>query len=55
MLRSGSNLIMNAMLILGIGALLSFGTILVRSAGTADRAGQVAADTNLADLRGTVR
>jgi hypothetical protein len=54
MMRSGSNLIMNAMLIIGIGALLSLGTILVRNAGTTDKGGQVTADITLADLRGTV-
>lgn len=54
MMRSGSNLIMNAMLIIGIGALLSLGTILVRNAGTTDEDGQVTADIALADLRGTV-
>jgi len=53
MIRSGSNLIMNAMLIIGIGTLLSLGTMLVRSVG-ADRGGQVTANTTLADLRGTV-
>jgi hypothetical protein len=54
MMRSGSNLIMNAMLIIGIGTLLSLGTMLVRSVGTTDRGGQVTANTTLADLRGTV-
>jgi hypothetical protein len=54
MMRSGSNLIMNAMLIIGIGALLSLGTILVRSVVTTDKGGQVTYDTTLADLRGTV-
>jgi hypothetical protein len=54
MMRSGSNLIMNATLIIGIGALLSLGTILVRSAATTDKGGQVTVDTTLADLRGTV-
>ena len=54
MMRSGSNLIMNAMLIIGIGALLSLGTMLIRSVGTTDKGGQVTADTTLADLRGTV-
>jgi hypothetical protein len=54
MMRSGSNLIMNAMLIIGIGALLSLGTILVRNVGTTDRGAQVTADITLADLRGTV-
>jgi hypothetical protein len=54
MMRFGSNLIMNAMLIIGIGALLWLGTILVRSVGTTDKGGQVTDDTTLADLRGTV-
>ena len=54
MMRSGSNLIMNATLIIGIGALLSLCTILVRSVATTDKGGQVTADTTLADLRGTV-
>ena len=54
MMGSGSNLIMNATLIIGIGALLSLGTILVRSVGMTDKGGQVTADTTLADLRGTV-
>jgi hypothetical protein len=54
MMRSGSNLIMNAMLIIGISALLSLGTILVRSVGMTDKGGQVTDDTTLADLRGTV-
>ena len=54
MMRSGSNLIINAMLIIGIGALLSLGTMLVRSVGTTDKGSQATADITLADLRGTV-
>ena len=54
MMRSGSNLIINAMLIIGIGALLSLGTMLVRSVGTTDKDSQATADITLADLRGTV-
>jgi hypothetical protein len=54
MMRSGSNLIINAMLIIGIGVLLSLGTILVRSVGTTDKGDQVTDDTTLADLRGTL-
>jgi hypothetical protein len=54
MMRSGSNLIITAMLIIGIGVLLSLGTILVRSVGTTNKDDQVTDDTTLADLRGTV-
>jgi hypothetical protein len=54
MMRSGSNRIINALLIMGIGVLLSLGTILVRSVGTTDKGEQVTDDTTLADLRGTV-
>jgi hypothetical protein len=54
MMRSGSNLIMNATLIVGISALLLLGTILVRSVATTDKGGQATADITLADLRGTV-
>ncbi len=54
MMRSGFNVILNAMLIIGIGALLSIGAILVRSAGTTYNSERVAADITLADLRGTV-
>jgi hypothetical protein len=42
------------MLIIGIGVLLSLGTILVRSVGPTDKGDQVADDTTLADLRGAV-
>jgi hypothetical protein len=45
---------MNATLIVGISALLSLGTILVRSVATIDKGGQVTADITLVDLRGTV-
>jgi hypothetical protein len=54
MMSSGSNRIINAMLIIGIGVLLSLGTILVRSVGPTDKGDQVADDTTLADLRGAV-
>jgi hypothetical protein len=54
MMRSGSNLIINAMLIIGIGVLLSLGTILVRSVGKTDKGDQVTDETTLAELRGTV-
>ena len=54
MLRSGSNLMLNGMLIVGIGTLLSLGSILVRSVGTTYKDSRVTADTTLADLRGTV-
>ena len=54
MMRSGSNLIMNAMLIMGIGTLVLLSTILVRSVGTIDKGSQVTTDTTFADLRGTV-
>jgi len=54
MMRSGSNLILNAMMIIGIAMLLSLGAILVRSVGTSDKGGSVTADATLADLRGTV-
>ena len=54
MMRSGSNLILNAMMIIGIGMLLSLGVILVRSVGTTDKGGRATADVPLADLRGTV-
>jgi hypothetical protein len=42
------------MLIIGIGVLLSLGTILVRSVGTTGEGDQVTDDATLADLRGTV-
>jgi hypothetical protein len=42
------------MLIIGIGVLLSLGTILVRSVGKTDKGDQVTDDTTLAELRGTV-
>jgi len=54
MMRREFDLVLAAMLILGICALLSLSTILVRSAGTTDRDGRAIADTTLADLRGTV-
>jgi hypothetical protein len=52
MMRSGSNLIMNAMLIIGIGALLSLGTILVRSVGPIEK--QVTTELTIAELRGSL-
>jgi hypothetical protein len=52
MMRDESNLTL--MLIVGICALLSLSTILVRSVGTTGKGGRVTADTTLADLRGTV-
>jgi ribosomal protein L27 len=55
MMRSGSNVILNSMLIVGMGALLLLGAILVRSVGTTYQAGEVTADTIFADLRGTVQ
>ena len=54
MMRHEFDLVLAAMLILGICALLSLSTILVRSAGTTDGGGRAIADTTLADLRGTV-
>jgi hypothetical protein len=54
MMRPGSNPVLTTMLIVGICALLSLGTILVRSIGATDIGSQVTADTTLADLRGTV-
>jgi hypothetical protein len=54
MKRHGFDLILTGMLIVGICALLSLSTILVRSTGATDRGG-VAAEPTLADLRGTVR
>jgi hypothetical protein len=51
-MRGESNLTL--MLIVGICALLSLSTILVRSVGTIGKGGRVTADTTLADLRGTV-
>ena len=54
MMRHGFDLVLTAMLIVGMCALLSLSTILVRSAGTTERGDRVAADITLADLRGTV-
>jgi hypothetical protein len=54
MMRAGSNLTLNAMLIIGIGALLSLGAILVRNVGPTYEIDRVAANAALADLRGTV-
>jgi hypothetical protein len=52
MMRHASNLTL--MLIVGICALLSLSTILVRSVGPTGKGGRVTADTTLADLRGTL-
>ena len=54
MMRHGFDLVLTAMLIVGVCALLSLSTILVRSTGTTDKGGRVTADITLADLRGTV-
>jgi hypothetical protein len=55
MTRHGFDLVLTAMLIVGICALLSLSTILVRSTGTTDRGGGVTAITTFADLKGTVQ
>jgi hypothetical protein len=54
MMRHGFDPILTAMLIVGICALFSFSTILVRSTGMTDSGGRVTADITLAELRGTV-
>jgi hypothetical protein len=53
MMRDGSNLTL--MLIVGIAALLSLGTILVRGAGPTEKGSRVTVDTSIADLRGTLQ
>jgi hypothetical protein len=55
MIRHGFDLVLTAMLIVGICTLLSVSTILVRSTGASGRGSQVTADPTLADLRGTLR
>jgi hypothetical protein len=54
MVRRGFDLVLTAMLIVGICTLLAFSAIFVRSDGTTDRGGRVTADSTLADLRGTL-
>jgi hypothetical protein len=47
--------VLTAMLVVGICALLSVSTVLVRSTGTTDRGGRVTVDPALADLKGTLQ
>jgi hypothetical protein len=54
MMRHGFDLVLTAMLIIGICTLLSLSTILVRSTGKTERGGPAPADITLADLRGTL-
>ena len=54
MMRHGFDLVLTAMLIVGICTLLSLSTILVRSTGKTETGGPAPADITLADLRGTL-
>ena len=53
-MRHRFDLVLTAMLVVGICTLLSVSTMLVRSAGTTDRGSRVTADPALAELKGTL-
>ena len=53
-MRHRFDLVLTAMLVVGICALLSVSTILVRSTGATDRGSRVTADPALAELKGTL-
>jgi hypothetical protein len=55
MMRHEFDLVLTALLIVGICALLSLSTILVRSTKTIERGSGVTADITLADLKRTVQ
>jgi hypothetical protein len=53
-MRHRFDLVLTAMLVVGICALLSVSTILVRSTGATDRGSRVTADPILSELKGTL-
>ena len=53
-MRHRFDLVLTAMLVVGICALLSVSTILVRSTGTTGRGSRVTADPTLIELKGTL-